>query len=177
MSLRKELKQAWDALAYADVGEFLPYAEKCRLLGVEPPGDSEGHLPPVESAPRRAVALTLSPGLEPGAIDYAIGMAQRLEAGLVLLCPAAAAPDALVRDLHQRLAAQGVSWEEVALGAPWIDSAASFLRRRGDVVCLILAARDLDWPALAATPRSARRWRFGAPVVVVDAGTPLPQPA
>lgn len=48
MSLRKQLKQAWDALAYANAGECLPYDAKCRILGVE--------VTPEEGAPTTAAA-------------------------------------------------------------------------------------------------------------------------
>lgn len=174
MSLRNQLKRAWDALAYADAGEFLPYAEKCRLLGVEPPAGCRGYLPPLEIAPRRAVALKLSRDLDPHALGYAIDVAQRLEARLVLLDPPGDLPAA---DLGQRLAALGVAWEEENLATPWVDSAVAFLHRRGDVICLILGAADLEESVLASSPRAARRRAFPTPVVVVDAAPPLPQPA
>lgn len=173
MSFRKQLKQAWGALAYADAGEFLPYAEKCRVLGVEPPPGCRGYLPPREAAPRRAVALHLGPDLDPRACGYALDMAQRLEAGLVLLRPPVAASEAAVAELVQRIDAAGIQRQEVMLKAPWVDSVADLLRRRADIVCLVLAPTDLDPRARAAVTGPHRR-AFSAPVVVVEGALPQP---
>lgn len=176
MSLRTQLKQAWDALAYADAGEFLPYSEKCRLLGIEPPPDCQGYLPPPDVAPRRSIALNLGRDLDPYAIDYAIDLAQCLKASLVLLRPPAGAPETLTADLEDRIDAVGMGREEVTLTAPWADSVAAFLRRRADVFCLILGARDLDWRTLVPTARLGRRRAFPTPVVVVGDAHHLPRP-
>lgn len=175
MSLRTELKQAWDALAYADVGEFLPYADKCRILGVEPPPHSQGYLPPPDEAPHRSIAFNLGRDLDPQTLNYAIDLAQCLKAGLILLRSPTGAPQALKTDLEDRIDAAGVGREEVTLTAPWADSVASFLRRRADVLCLILGAGDLDWRSLISPlPRGGRR-AFPTPVVVVGGTTHLPR--
>lgn len=175
MSFRKQLKQAWDALAYADAGEFLPYAEKCRVLGIEPPQNSSGYLPPVERVHRRSVALNLGPELSSRTRDHALEMAQRLGAGLVLLRPAVSAPDAMVADLVARIAAQGLDHQEVAVRDPWVDSVTDLLRRRADIVCLVLGDADLNAVRRFGLKGASRR-SFATPVVVVGEA-PMPMPA
>lgn len=175
MTLRKQLKQAWDALADANLGEFLPYADKCRALGVEPPPNGHGYLPPAEVAPRRCVALNLGPGLDAAALDYAIGTAQRLEAGLIFLRHATDAQAQIPDWLTARCADAGIAWDQEVLSAPWVESVAAFLRHRPDVVCLVLAPADLDPRMLPKSKPPGRRWAFPAPVVVVGEA-PLPNP-
>ncbi len=179
MSLRRQLKQAWNAFAYGEEGgEFLPYAEKCRLLGVAAPEGYRGYLPPREQPPQRLVALNLSHDLEPITVAYAIGTAQRLEAGLILLRLPNSPPEAVVQAARQQIQAAGVHWGEIDLTPPWLEGITDFLSRHPSVVCLVLGAEDLKpqrrpSPSLrAATPV----WPFQTPVVVVEGNQPLPQP-
>lgn len=176
MSLRKQLKQALTALACADAGEFLPYEDKCRTLGLEPPPDCRGYLPPQEVHRRRAVALNLGQGMDAAAVDYAIGTAQRLEAGLIFLRHATDARAPVPGWMTARCHDAGVAWDEEVLSAPWVESVAAFLRHRPDVVCLVLAPADLDPRMLPTSQPPGRRWAFPAPVVVVG-DAPLPTPA
>jgi len=158
-----------------DLGEFRPYADKCRALGVEPPPNCHGYLPPTEVASRRCVALNLGPSLDAAALDYAIGTAQRLEAGLIFLRHATGAQAHIPDWLTDRCADAGVAWDQEALSAPWVESVAAFLRHRPDVVCLVLAPADLDPRLLPKSKAPGRRWAFPAPVVVVGEA-PLPNP-
>jgi hypothetical protein len=177
MSFRDQLKQAWDALAYADAGEFLPYAEKCRVLGVEPPADCRGYLPPREPAPRRVVALNLGRSLDLGTVDYAIGAAQGLEAGLMLLRQPEGAPASVIAEVRARIDASGIPWGEERLAGPWVDAVSAFLRVHPSVVCLVLAPEDLTRRGRADLRRGRQGRAFPTPVVVVQGGAPLPQPA
>lgn len=170
MSLRTQLKQAWDALAYADVGEFLPYAEKCRLLDVEPPKGCRGLLPPLDNTDRRRqLALGITRGFDLAQAKYAIETAQRLGADLVLLLDATQNHDQPLKQV-QRLCDQAqIEVEHQSLQAPWIDSVARFLRSRPAVVCLVLGPDSLDAKGLNIPAKKT----FAAPVVVVANQRPL----
>lgn len=161
MSLRKQLKQAWDALAYADVGEFLPYAEKCRVLGLEPPKGSRGLLPPMERHSQRQVALGLVRGFDLAQASYAIETAQRLQADLVVL-QASPEEQALAQIASLCDEAQ-VRLTRQVLGTPWIDAVARFLRNQPSVVCLVLGQDSLDADGLKTPAKRA----FATPVVIV----------
>jgi len=171
------LKQAWGALAYADAGEFLPYAQKCKVLGVEPPAGCTGYLPPREPAPRRSVALNLGRRLDDAAVGYAIGAAQRLEAGLILLRQPDGASEPAVAAAKARIEAAGLPWNEEPLAAPWIDGVTAFLRRRPSVACLVVGPNDFDPRGLPPARGLGKRWAFPAPLVVVQGDAPVPQPA
>lgn len=170
MSLRKQLKQAWDALAYADVGEFLPYAEKCRALGVEPPKDCRGLLPPMERRPHRQVALGLMRGFDLSQARYAIETAQRLEAGLIVLLARPEAQTEAMTQIADLCAEAQVPCEQEVLKGPWIDAVARFLRSQPEVVCLVLGPDSLDTQGLGIPNKKT----FAAPVVVVGQGSMLP---
>lgn len=170
MSLRKQLKQAWDALAYADVGEFLPYAEKCRVLGVEPPKGSRGLLPPMERRPNRQVALGLARDFDQAQASYAIETAQRLEAGLIVLLARPEAQAGAMAQIASLCKEAQVSCEQQALKGPWVDALARFLRSQPGVACLVLGPDGLDTQGLGIPNKKT----FAAPVVVVGQSPMLP---
>lgn len=178
MSFFKQFQQAWDALDYADVGEFLPYAEKCRVLGIEPPPNYDGYLPPLDDATRRTVALNLGRDLTTHTINYAINMAQRMKAGLTLLYPYPrnlSASTKIIQELHIRISEAGINWQETELVPPWNESVFTFLRHHAEVICLIITPTDIDPNVLMAHSQKKRGWTIPAPVVVVHGETPLPQ--
>lgn len=170
MSLRKQLKQAWDALAYADVGEFLPYAEKCRVLGVEAPKGCRGLLPPVERRPGRQVALGLAKGFDAAQVKYAIETAQRLQAELIVLLARPEAQKEAMAQIASLCDQAQVGYDHQLLRGPWIDSVARFVRNQPGVVCLVLGQDSLDGEGL----KSPVKKTFAAPVVVVGGQAPVP---
>lgn len=169
MSLRTQLKQAWDALAYADAGEFLPYAEKCRVLGVEPPKGCRGLLPPLERSTSRQLALGITKGFHLAQARYAIETAQRLGADLVLLLDGSQSHESPLKQVAELCAQAQIEVKHQLLQAPWIDSVARFLRSQPSVICLVLGPDSLEAQGLNIPAKKT----FATPVVVVPGQAPL----
>lgn len=167
MSLRQQIKQAWNALAYADACELLPFEEKCRLLGVEPPPDQPRYPP---SRARAKVAVNLGTGCNPALIRHAVGMASQLGAELVLLTHA---DGPTLESLNESLAClrdSGLGYRVETLRGPWADAMANYLCRHGEVSFLLITPQDLNYPQDKRQPNPVRRRPFPVPLVLVEDG-------
>ena len=145
--MRKLLQKALEALAYADAGEMLPFEDKCRMLGVDPPGDFPRYVIGKPYTRRRKVALNLGRRINPAVVDYASAAARQLDADLILLRhPAGAAPGGL-EPLLARLNASHTSYRVEDLSGSWADSIGRFLERHREVNLVVLNPGDLNDPA------------------------------
>lgn len=171
MTLLKRISKALESLAYADAGELLPFEEKCRILGVDPPDDYRRYVPCYEVRPPK-IAVNLGPELSLGVVDYAIATARDITADLALLrYPSGAAP-AVVEPLLSRVRDSGLQYQIEDLKGPWVDAVAQFLRQHREVSFLVLGSADIHHET--ASDRG-RKPHFPVPLVVVGEKTPLPQ--
>ena len=99
MNLRKQIKQAWQAMAVADLGETSDPIEMSRRLE-SPKSDLDEAsqalpLPGVVRLPDvpRLIVLMAKDALLPAAVDYVREAAPRLQADVALLTPDSAPPD------------------------------------------------------------------------------------
>ena len=168
MSFFKQLKQAWNALEYADVGDFLSYPDKCRLLGVDPPPNYHHYPPPDENVPKRAVAFNLGYALEQHTLDYVISIAQRLKASVILLrCTSVNVSETVISSIKNQLNVIGIPWQEIEISTPWINSVSDILLRHTEIICLVLNPYDLEPGTRAVVTRPKVR-SFPVPVIVVQ---------
>lgn len=167
--LGKQLAQAWQALAQADLGETANYDEMRRRIGV--PEDEIARHPgayctdtPLRT-PRRLIALASRGPVRRGALDYVREAIPRLNVDLALLCAADAPP--LDKRFLAACAEQGASIIEQSISGHFEQGLRRFLEQHPQTLFVVIGDH-----------LSPRGWspRLPVPVVMVAELDPPPAP-
>jgi hypothetical protein len=141
--LLADLERAMNGLAYAHLGEYLPYEDKKAILGVP------DVLPAAEARARarRRVALAVQGQVRPGALRYARNACARMDADLDLLTDLAEgglheAMDAQPEGLAQSLTDAGHRLEIVRLGRDILKDIVAYARARSGLLFVVVSAED-----------------------------------
>lgn len=180
-SLSEKLKRLLDTIALTDAGEMLSPREKKRLLDLAVPSEpppriqqSTAPCQPQTIAQHRSVVLGVGSTLPLSALDYAVGVCARLDAGLILLCADAARTSRLLEAHRPRLTASGVPSRIVALDDASADAVAEFIQNDSGVLFAVTAGDD---PIARLAQRSGKSAHKSPPapiVMVSDAATESP---
>ncbi len=141
--LLADLERAMNGLAYAHLGEYLPYEDKKAVLGVpdaRPAGEARHQS-------RRRVALAVHGQVRPGALRYAHNACARMDADLDVLTDLAegglhAAMDAQREGLASALTAAGHRLEIVRLGRDILKDIVAYARARSGLLFVVVSADD-----------------------------------
>ncbi|MBI5330440.1 MAG: hypothetical protein HZB71_07495 [Betaproteobacteria bacterium] len=180
-TLTEQLKQALDALAFADLGERIGRREKhaalfpvsaspssrtpCRLKNDQTPtGGGSGDFP--ESIPQRWIALGVGDALSAPVMRYVIGACRRMQAGLLLLSVDALRVRTLLTDYLPALQGIECRTEELSGSAPSAVQQALHLHR--GVLFAVTGEENNPLRSLLSGRRAARP---PVPVVVVSEKT------
>jgi hypothetical protein len=141
--LLADLERAMNGLAYAHLGEYLPYEEKKAILGVP------DALPAAEARvqSRRRVALAVQGQVRPAALRYARNACARMDADLDVLTDLAEgglheAMDAQPEVPAQSLAEAGHRLEIVRLGRDILKDIVAYARARSGLLFVVVSAED-----------------------------------
>jgi hypothetical protein len=131
------LRQAFDSLSNANLGEFMSEREKYdRIITAE--SHEGGRIVTMSSAivSPRHVALVATDVVSPDAARYALNTATRLDAKLDILTPL---EEPNVREaLGQTL----IDWQLVRLEQDLITSVPQYTRKRAGLLCVVVDAAD-----------------------------------
>ncbi|MGF1644333.1 MAG: hypothetical protein ACFCUJ_11855 [Thiotrichales bacterium] len=181
MSLRDDLKRAWNALDYSHVGEWLPEYDKYRVLGIDNALGDGTHLDQAaqstRSMPRRQVLISAGDRFSSALLDYAIATSRRIEAAIVLLGPFEA-PEGTRRMAPwlTRLDESRLIYRVVTHRENRMEEVVRYVANHSEVVFALFAADDFQRVAASSAQRSRRLGhRFPVPLVVVAERT-TPEP-
>jgi hypothetical protein len=144
-SLTNELKRALAALAGAEAGEMLSRRHKMEWLEDPGPGDKPPSAVTRAAAirPNRQVALGLGERLSATAVDYAIGLCRRMEAGLALI--SGDAPDrarSMLGPHVHRLEGSGIAWNVVSLASDAPADLERYIHDNPQVLLMVSSSSD-----------------------------------
>jgi len=168
MTLRKQIRRAWNSLSCAHAGEMLTPRQKGRLLRAE--GIQEQHAAHApRSAHNQTVALHVGDLLTTRMVDYAVETCQRLNADLLLLAHgnSEVRNDALEKSAH-RISATGIHPRIVKLTGEWKQAVSRYIRTHHEIIFLVLSAQDSNSQSLLGHGGTYRRHAFPVPLVMVD---------
>lgn len=157
-TLAKQLKQAYDALAYANLGERSGRSEMLAALG-----DTALTPRPAAVAPRW-IALGVGEFLPPAVMSYAIGACRRMEADLLLIAHDPAAVRVLLDPYLDELGGIRCETEEVASRADVLN----VLARRSGVLFAVSGQSGDPVAGLIGGRRGLLSGKSPVPVVVVS---------
>lgn len=176
-SLTRELKRALAALASAEAGELLSRREKMSWLGgPAAPGHAATAVPAPGAVtraasirPDRQVALGVGERLSAAAVDYAIGLCRRMEAGLALLNGDTPERARSILAPHlRRLESSGVAWIVVSLPGEGPDGLERYIHDNPQVLLMVSSSSDDMLQRLAARgQRKCRGKGLQVPLVVL----------
>ena len=176
-SLTDELKRALAALASAEAGEMLSRRQKMSWLGDGAPRGEvarRDHAPgavtrAASTRPNRQVALGIGDWISGAAVDYAIGLCRRMEAGLALLV--GETPDrarAVLAPHLRRLEASGVAWNLVSLPGEGPADLERYIHDNPQVLLMVSSSSDDMLQRLVTRgPRRRRAKGLQVPLVVL----------
>lgn len=158
-TLAKQLKQAFNALAYADIGERVGQREKYAALNAfeTPPAR------PAVAASSQWIALGVGGSLPAPVMSYVISACQRMRANLLLIGDDGARIRALLAEYLPNLRGIDCMTEEVAS-----DSTASVLRAMNLYRGLLFAVSGTEDDPLRPFLRARRAPRTPVPIVLVS---------
>ena len=160
--LSKQIKQAIEALAFADLGERSGRVAMEEALGASPLAAAA----PERSKPaQRMIALGVGQYLPPAVMSYALGACRRMNAGLLLVSADATAAGYLISPYLGELA--DVRCETAQLSAPTRGAVLQLLSRRSDVLFAVTGTPDDPVAALADGRRGLLSGKSPVPVVIV----------
>lgn len=162
-TLAKQLKQALNALSYADIGERVGRREKYAALY---PSEAQPVTPPAAPS-SKWIALGVGDTLPAPVMAYVIGACQRMQANLLLIGDDAMRVRALLAEHLPNLRGIDCKTEEVASA-----STASVLRAMNLYRGLIFAVSGSEDDPLRPFLRTRRAPRTPVPVVLVSEKTP-----
>jgi len=168
MTLRKQIRRAWNSLSCAHAGEMLTPRQKGRLLRAEAIHEQHlAHEP--RSAHNQTVALHVGDQLTTRMVDYAIETCQRLNADLILLAHGNSDihNGALEKSAHQ-ISMAGIHPRIVKLSGEWKQAVSRYIRTHHEIIFLVLSAQDLNSQALLGQGGTHKRHPFPVPLVMVD---------
>ena len=150
-SLTRELKRALAALASAEAGEMLSRRDKLVWLGeagepaqaASPPSAPGAVTRAASVRPNRQVALGLGDRLSAAAVDYALGLCRRMEAGLALLN--GDTPDrarSVLAPHLGRLEHSGVDWRLVSLSGDGPAELERYIHDNPQVLLMVSSSSD-----------------------------------
>ena len=176
-SLTQELKRALAALASAEAGEMLSRRDKMSWLESSGPrsdaarsDDAPGAVTRAASIrPNRQVALELGERLSAAAVDYALGLCRRMEAGLALLTGDTNDRARSVVAPHvRRLEGSGVAWSVVSLAGTGRGDLESYIHDNPQVLLMVSSSTDDMLQRLVGPGQRRRRTRgLQVPLVVL----------
>ncbi|OYY95476.1 MAG: hypothetical protein B7Y41_02950 [Hydrogenophilales bacterium 28-61-23] len=162
-TLAKQLKQALNALAYADIGERVGRREKHAALH---PAVAQPATPP-DSPSSNWIALGVGDSLPAPVMAYVIGACERMQANLLLIGDDAMRVRALLAEHLPNLRGIDCKTEEVANA-----STASVLRAMNLYRGLLFAVSGGEDDPLRPFLRARRAPRTPVPIVLVSEKTP-----
>lgn len=146
--LWRDVRKASHAFSCADLGEHLTGLQKDRALDVP----ATPIYTPDLSKPRKHVAHIAS-AIRPGALRYAIGISQRMDADLDILSPPGAAGVERALDFHRSdLERSGVRWRHLWERLTGPRDIASYVQAHRDVLFIVVSAQDAIVRNIAAGP-------------------------
>lgn len=131
----KHLKQAWQAISVADLGETIDPAVRAARLH----GTSSAELPPLPAVrePARLIVLAVRQQLLAPALDYVREAAPRLSAAIALLAPSALLSSNV--GLAADFGASGTALTAHAIDGNFEAGLRHFLRRHPQAIFVVLA--------------------------------------
>jgi len=166
-TLAKQLKQAFNALAYADIGERVGRREKFAALY---PADAQSVTSPTPLSihpARKWIALGVGDSLPAPVMSYVISACQRMQANLLLIGDDAMRVRALLAEYLPNLRGIDCLTEEVA-----IASTSSVLRAMNLHRGLLFAVSGTEDDPLRPFLSKPRAPRTPVPIVLVSEKTP-----
>jgi len=157
--LADQIKQALEALAFADMGERSGRRAMHEALSL---GDISPGGPGPAGAPRRLIALGVGETLPGPLMTYAIGACRRMQAGLLFLSTAPLRVRELLRDYLPEL--QGIECRTEELTGTSAGALLQALNRHGGVLFAVTGADD---DPLRALLRGKGGHRSPVPIVMV----------
>lgn len=133
----KHLKQAWQALSVADLGETIDPAVRAARLQGAPAADADLPELPAAREPARLIVLAARQRLLPPALDYVREAAPRLSAAIALLAPSALLGASA--GLAAELCAGGTALAVYAIDGNFEAGLRRFLRRHPQAIFVVLA--------------------------------------
>lgn len=164
-----QLGQAFNGLAYAQLGEHLSTEQKRTALA----GLPDRPLPPPSptAQPRRRVGLAIHHDLSPHALRYARSACARLGADLAVLTPNPTAIGNVVEQARRGLAAEGIQVELIPMGRDLVRGIHEFVRLSAGLLFVVVGAEEAEADQLmnsrSTHPHPEVPW-----VVVANPSTP-----
>jgi len=167
-----DLRRAYDALACANMGEYLPQHKEQALLSIT--GGSPAPAPASAPSPRPhpRVALAVQGQIQPGALYYARSACERMDADLDIVTDLAEGglQDAIDPE-RQKLAQTGHRIEIIRLGRDILRGVVHYANARSGLLFVVVSADDAVADRVISGTRDSRY--LDVPWVVV-AGAPAP---
>lgn len=162
-TLAKQLKQAFNALSYADIGERIGHREKYAALS---PSDVQLVTPSLASS-SKWIALGVGGSLPAPVMSYVISACQRMQANLLLIGDDGLRVRTLLAEYLLNLRGIDCMTEEVAS-----DSTAAVIRAMNLYRGLLFAVSGTEDDPLRPFLRARRAPRTPVPIVLVSEKTP-----
>lgn len=160
--LADQIKQALDALAYADVGE--PMGRRAKYAALNPKQASPA-LPANAHPPRKAIALGVGASLPEEVMAYISGACRRMQADLLLIAEDADRVRALLAPYLDDL--RGIQCQTEELPGATRRAVANVLRQRSNILFAVTGTADDPVRSLLRGRRGLLEAKTAVPVVMV----------
>lgn len=166
--LTEQLKNALDAMAFADFGEMLSPSDKGRVLAGVPLDPALRTPPRTAPAPKpaRQIVLSLGETLHTAVMDYVVGVCQRMDAELVILSSNADSAADLLATHGEQLAAAHIAARSHLLSGNTAHAVNQYLHTHPQVLFVVSGGMDDPVHQLMVAGKHGQR-HAAAPVPIV----------
>lgn len=153
--LLADLRRAYDALACANLGEYMPQHKQDALLRFT--GGVTSSDPELVPRTHARVALAVQGQIQPGALYYARSACERMDADLDIVTDLAEGGlQAALDPERQRLAESGHRIEIIRLGRDILRGVVNYAKTRRGLLFVVVSAEDAVADRVTAGTRDSR---------------------